>query len=110
VFMGVADDTARIAMIDPRDVGAAVAAAAAQPGTAGAEYTVSGPEAITYAQAAEAIGLEPGDGPLPAPVEQLLVALRGGVAAEPTSGVERLTGRAPRDIATFARDHAGALR
>jgi uncharacterized protein YbjT (DUF2867 family) len=110
VFMGLADGTAPVAMIDPRDVGAAVAAVAAQPGRDSAAHTISGPEAITYAQAAEALGIEPGGDPLPEPVEQLLAALRGGAAAEPTRGVELLTGRVPNDIATFARDHAGALR
>src|SRR5437667_6357691 len=41
---------ARIAMIDPRDVGAAAAAVLSSPGHEGQTYLVTGPEAITFAQ------------------------------------------------------------
>jgi predicted ester cyclase len=109
VFMGLADDTAPIAMVDPHDVGAAVAAVAAEPGHDGAAYSLSGPEAITYAQAAEALGVQPADGSVPEPVAQLLGALRDGIAAEPTGAVEALTGRAPNGIAAFARERNKAL-
>ena len=43
---------ARIAMIDPRDVGAAAAAVLSTPGHDGQTYVLTGPEAITYAQVA----------------------------------------------------------
>src|SRR5919204_1354180 len=39
---------ARIAMIDPRDVGAAAAAGLSSPGHEGATYLLTGPRAITY--------------------------------------------------------------
>ena len=43
---------ARIAMIDPRDVGEAAAAVLTTPGHDGQTYVLTGPEAITYAQVA----------------------------------------------------------
>jgi uncharacterized protein YbjT (DUF2867 family) len=82
---------ARVAAIDPADVGAAAAAALAG-GHDGRTYTLTGPEAVDL-PAAE---LE-----LPPPVEALVAQLRAGVAATPTDAVETLTGRPPRDFAAF---------
>jgi len=39
-------------------------------------------------------------------VVKLYAILRQGVAEEVTATVESLTGRPPRDFASFARDHA----
>lgn len=85
---------ARVAIVDPADVGAAVAAALAG-GHDGRIYTLTGPEAIDL-PAAE---LE-----LPPPVEALFAQLRAGVAADVTDGVETLTGRPPRSFAAFNKD------
>jgi uncharacterized protein YbjT (DUF2867 family) len=122
---------ARVAMIDPRDVGEAAAAILTAPREASRTVVVTGPEAITYAQVAAAIAAATGkdvefvdvpdagarqglvDAGLPEFVADQIVAifqqLRAGVAAEVTGGVEQLTGRPPRPFAEFARDRAQAF-
>ena len=119
---------ARIAMIDPRDVGAAAAALLTTPGHEGQTYLVTGPEAITFAQvsaglsAATGRGVEftdiPGEaaeqamigGGVPAfaagQVVKIFAQLRQGADRRVTATVQALTGSAPRDFASFARDHA----
>lgn len=119
---------ARIAMIDPRDVGAAAATVLSSPGHEGQTYLLTGPRAITYAQVAAALSAAtasrvefvdvPGDAArqamvgdgMPGFVADQIVAmfgmLRQGAAAPVSPDVETLTGSAPRDIASFARDHA----
>lgn len=119
---------ARIAMIDPRDVGAAAAAVLSCPGHEGQTYLLSGPRAITYAEVAAGLAAATGstvefvDVPgeaaregmvgagVPGFVAEQIVAmfgrLREGAGAPVSPDVERLTGRAPRDFASFARDHA----
>jgi uncharacterized protein YbjT (DUF2867 family) len=119
---------ARIAMIDPRDVGGVAAAALAGEGRDGETYELTGPEPITYEQVAadlaDATGrpVEHVDVPdegarqgmiaagLPEFVADQVVKvfqqLRAGVAEEVTSTVESLTGSAPRRFADFARDYA----
>jgi uncharacterized protein YbjT (DUF2867 family) len=119
---------AQIAMIDPRDVGAAAAAVLSSPGHEGQTYLLTGPRAITYTQVAAALSAAtasrvefvdvPGDAArqamvgdgMPGFVADQIVAmfgmLRQGVAATVSPDVETLTGSVPRDIASFARDHA----
>ena len=119
---------ARIAMIDPRDVGAAAAAVLTTAGHRRRTYVLTGPRAITYAQIAadlsaatgrdvEFIDLPDDDarrgmvqGGMPGAIAQQVVnvfaMLRQGVAERVTDGVESLTGRPPRDFASFANDHA----
>jgi uncharacterized protein YbjT (DUF2867 family) len=119
---------ARIAMIDPRDVGAAAAAVLSTPGHDGRTYVLTGPEAITYAQIAAALSAATGravefiDVPdqdaqhgliqagLPDVVAEQVVKVfamaRRGAAEQVTATVKALTGRPPRDFASFARDHA----
>ena len=119
---------ARIAMIDPRDVGAAAAAVLSTPGHDASTYVLTGPEAITYSRVAAEISAATGravefiDVPdqdarrglmqagLPGFVAEHVVRAfamaRRGAAEEVTATVESLTGRAPRDFAAFARDHA----
>ena len=119
---------ARIAMIDPRDVGAAAAAVLSSPGHEGQTYLLTGPRAITYAEVAAGLSAATasrvefidipddaayqamiGDG-MPAFVADQIVKvfawLRQGAFAHVTPAVETLTGRVPRDFASFARDHA----
>jgi len=120
---------ARIAMIDPRDVGAAAAAVLTTAGHDGRTYVLTGPEAISYARVATELSAATGrevafvDVPDDAAWQQLTAsgmpeavagvivalygALRAGAAEQVTTAVESLTGRRPRDFATFARDHAG---
>ena len=117
---------ARIAMIDPRDVGAAAAAVLTSEGHDGRSYALTGPEAVTYTQVAQALADATGrevefvDLPdeaaaqglvqagLPAfaaeQVVEIFAQARLGVAAQVTATVELLTGRPPRDLSSFARD------
>ena len=119
---------ARIAMIDPRDVGAAAAAVLTTAGHRGRTYVLTGPRAITYAQIAADLSAATGrdvefidlpdhdarrgmvQGGMPGAIAQQVVnvfaMLRQGVAQRVTDGVESLTGRPPRDFASFANDHA----
>jgi uncharacterized protein YbjT (DUF2867 family) len=119
---------ARIAMIDPRDVGATAAAVLTGEGEWGRTYVLSGPEGITYGQVAEALSqvtdrdVEFIDVPdeaarqamvgagMPEFVADQLVKifaqLRQGVAEATTDTVESLTSNPPRSFAVFARDHA----
>ncbi len=122
---------ARISMIDPRDVGVAGAAVLAGEGHEGATYVLSGPAAVTYADVAAALSEATGhpiefvdvpdeaarrgmlDDGVPEQVAdfvvQLFGALRDGLASEVTDTVQRLTGRGPRDVHEWARDHAAAF-
>jgi uncharacterized protein YbjT (DUF2867 family) len=119
---------ARVAMIDPRDVGAAAAAVSSSPGHEGRTYLVTGPEAITFTEVAAGLsaavgrGIEftdiPGEaaeqamiaGGLPAfaagQIVRIFAQLRQGADRRVTATVQALTGSAPRDFAAFARDHA----
>ena len=119
---------ARIAMIDPRDVGAAAAAVLSGAGHEGKTYLLTGPRAITYDEVAAGLSAAtrsrveftdiPGDAAyhamigdgMPGLVAEQIVAmfarLRQGAAAQVSPDVETLTGSAPRDFAQFARDHA----
>jgi uncharacterized protein YbjT (DUF2867 family) len=120
---------ARIAMIHPRDVGAAAASVLATAGHDGRTYVLTGPEAISYADVAAQLATATGrevvfvDVPdedakgamtrqgfpdaVAAEVVKLFAQLRRGVAEPVTEAVESLTGRPPRDFASFAREHAG---
>ena len=119
---------ARVAMIDPRDVGAAAAAVLAGPGHEGKTYLVTGPEAITFTEVCAGLSAAtgrrieftdiPGDaaeqamigGGMPAfaagQIVRIFAQLRQGADRRVTPTVQALTGSAPRDFAAFARDHA----
>jgi uncharacterized protein YbjT (DUF2867 family) len=110
----------RIGMIDPRDTAAVGAVALTTDGHAGATYRLTGPEAITYEQAAAELGAEYVNVP-PEVAEQGLTAaglpawlvthligmfelIRSDAFAETTDTVRTVTGSPPRSIADFARD------
>ena len=115
-------------MIDPRDVGAAAAAALTETGEDGQTHVITGPEAITWAEIAAELSAATGrevefvdvpdegakQGLIAAGVaefvaEQLITIfgqLRQGVAERVTEGVSLLTGTRPRSFAEFAREHA----
>jgi len=119
---------ARVAMIDPRDVGAAAASVLSSPGHEGQTYLLTGPEAITFAQVSAGLSAATGSrieftdipgtqaqqamigGGMPAfaaeQVIKIFEQLRQGADRQVTATVEALTGSAPRDFASFARDHA----
>jgi uncharacterized protein YbjT (DUF2867 family) len=120
---------ARIAMIDPRDVGTAATCLLTTPVDVHGAFVLTGPAAITYPEVAAELAAATGrdvefvdvsdddarDGMIQAGVpgfvaDQIVATFamaRQGVNDEVTGTVESLTGRAPRDFAAFAREHAG---
>jgi uncharacterized protein YbjT (DUF2867 family) len=121
----------RIAMIDPRDVGAVAAVVLTEPGHAGRSYRLTGPEAIGYDDVAAELSRATGspvryvDVPesaaraglaaagMPGWLVEHLVGLfrlvRAGGLAEVTDDVRLVTGRAPRGFGDFAAHHAGVF-
>jgi uncharacterized protein YbjT (DUF2867 family) len=121
----------RIAMVDPRDTGAVAAVVLTTDGHEGRSYRLTGPRAVSYAEVAQALAAATGapvryvDVPEEAAREALVVAglpgwlvehlvgvfrlIRADAFVETTGDVLALTGRDPRDIAEFARDHAQAF-
>jgi uncharacterized protein YbjT (DUF2867 family) len=119
---------ARIAMIDPRDVGAAAAAVLDGKGHDGRAYVLTGPEPISYGQVADELSAATGrpvefvDVPDEAARQALIEAgapefvaeqlvklfgeLRHGAAEQVSDDVRSLIGRQPRSFAEFAHDHA----
>lgn len=118
---------ARTAFIDARDIAACAAAALVEEGHAGKAYTLTGPEALTYGEAAailmretgRRIAYQPVDDEtfrgallmagLPADYAGFLVTLfgsvRAGFAARVTPDVQRILGRPGRTLTDYARDH-----
>ena len=121
-------DGVKVPMIDPADVAATAAAVLTSDGHEGQTYELTGPEVITFAdvaaQLSEATGRPVRFLPVPdaAAVEGLVQAgapdwmaenvvavfemLRRDPAAQVTGAVHALTGRQPRHLAEFLRDHA----
>lgn len=122
---------ASIAMVDPRDVAAAVAVVATEEGHQAPVYELTGPEALTYAEVAATMSAVLGrpiefvdvpdaaarkglvDSVIPDwladGVVSLFSVLRQGVAAGTTDTVRSLTGQPPRTLAEFVQDHAAAF-
>jgi uncharacterized protein YbjT (DUF2867 family) len=123
---------AKIAMIDPNDVASVAVAALTEDGHEGKSYHLTGPESVSFADVAvELSGVMgrkieyvavPDEGARGAMLEAgldewtadnvvaLFGVLRGGISAQPTDTVREVTGRQPRTMADFLRDHANALR
>lgn len=115
----------RVAMIDPRDVGAVAAAVLCGSGHEGRTYRLTGPEAIGWADIAKILGVRYLDVPPGAAREQLATSgmpdwlvdhldkafalIRDGALEETTDTVRVLTGVEPGTFARFARDHADAF-
>ncbi|MFI8963927.1 SDR family oxidoreductase [Streptomyces sp. NPDC053493] len=122
---------ARIAMVDPRDVGAAAASVLTTAGHDGRTYVLTGPEAITYADVARQLSAVLGRAVeyVPVPDEAAVAglrqaglsswlatqivatfgALREGVNATANDTVRELTGREPRAVEDFVRRAAPLL-
>ena len=122
-------DGARVAMIDPRDIAAVAAVALAEDTHDGKAYTLTGPEAITFERVAEELSTVAGrrvefvDVPdeaarqgmieqgmpefVAGEIAKVFGFLRRGDQDRTTDTVRTLTGREPRSVARFARDHAG---
>ena len=116
--------------VDAEDIAAVAAAALTEDGHAGRTYELSGPEALTFAEAAAAIAAAGGRGLAYVDVSDeeyaaylaergasaedisLLTTLFGWIRAgrneHVSDGVQRVLGRAPGDFTSFARAAAGA--
>jgi uncharacterized protein YbjT (DUF2867 family) len=117
---------AKVSFVDTRDLAAATAAVFTTPGHAGRAYAISGPEAISFGEAAAAIGAASGtrirhvDGTLaehreylrgpgrPAAyvnhINHLYVFTRAGVCSAVSGDVERLTGHPARTFRAYAEE------
>jgi uncharacterized protein YbjT (DUF2867 family) len=120
---------ARVAMIDPRDIAEVAAVALAEDTHDAKAYTLTGPEAITFERVAEELSAAAGrrvefvavpdeaarQGMIEQGVPEFVAGeivkvfgfLRRGDQDRTTDTVRALTGREPRGLAEFARDHAG---
>jgi uncharacterized protein YbjT (DUF2867 family) len=116
--------------IDSRDIAAVAAAVLTGDGHDGKAYVLTGPAALTTAEAASAIGAASGrdihfvdvpeaaaskamlDLQMPGWMVEAMMELHGivkaGYASATTTLVQELTGHAPRTFADFARDRAAA--
>ena len=123
----------KIPYIDPRDVAAVAFVTLTQPGHLDKIYVLTGSEAISYRQAAEIIGNVIGkpvrfvdesleeararrvrEGLSPAVIESALAISSyqrtGGKTVTITSTIADLTGRPPRTVGEFVREHASVFR
>lgn len=123
----------KIPYIDPRDVAAVAFVTLTQPEHLGKTYVLTGSEAISYRQAAQIIGTVIGknvrfvdespeeararrvrEGVPPAVIDSILAIGAyqrvGGKTVTITNTVAELTGRPPRTVAEFVREHASVLR
>ncbi|AOS64009.1 SDR family oxidoreductase [Actinoalloteichus hymeniacidonis] len=122
--------TSAVSAIDTRDIAASAAAVLTSTGHEGKTYTLTGPRAVTHAEIAQALSVATGkeitfqDAPPEVFASQLAAFVPSwqldglledyahyarGEAAEVHAAVADLTGMPARDIADFARDHAGIL-
>ena len=121
---------AAVSAIDTRDIADTAAAVLTSPGHADRTYTLTGPRAITHSQIADALSAATGRNITfsDAPAAEFATALSAylppwqldglvedyahyarGEAADVYTCVADLTGRPPRDLNDFARDHATAF-
>ena len=123
----------KIPYVDGRDVGAAAAVTLTTPGHAGKKYVLTGSEAISYRQAAGIISEVIGkpvrfvdespdeararrirEGLSPAVTQSALAIAAyqraGGKTVTITSTIADLTGRPPRTVPEFVREHASSFR
>jgi len=130
IYAAVGD--AAISHVDARDIGEAAARVLTEGGHDGQAYDLTGPEALTYGQVAEALTAALGRAIryVPITVEQFKAgavaagvpevyadaladldrAYAEGIASRVADGVKRLTGRDPISFDAFARDYASSMR
>lgn len=118
--------------VDARDIAESAAAALTSSTFDGKAFNLTGPEALGYAEAAEILSAIVGKpiayqaiddatfvdiltgAGVPADYANFLASIfhpvREGWTAAVSDAVETLTGHAPRSVATYARDHAAALK
>jgi uncharacterized protein YbjT (DUF2867 family) len=120
------------AFVDARDVAECLVHVATHPGHAQKIYTLTGPQALTFKQAAQAIGQARGKsvGYIAPPafiakivlpkasgmpswlameVIDLLQAIAKGAQSNTTGDIQALLGKAPRSFAAFAQENAPAF-
>jgi uncharacterized protein YbjT (DUF2867 family) len=128
--LGAPIGTARVSMVDTRDIAAVAATVLTGAGHDGAVYTLTGPAAVTHDEVAAAISAATGrdvtftdlpDGTFAAMLDGVLppwqrdglledyAHYRRGEAAVVDPAVPTLLGRPARDLASFTRDFAGAF-
>jgi uncharacterized protein YbjT (DUF2867 family) len=123
----------KIPYVDGRDVGAVAAVTLTTPGHDGKTYVVTGSEAMSYRQASEIIADVVGkpvrfvdespeqararrirEGVPPVVIESILAIgvyqRAGGKTVTITTTIADLTGRPPKTVAEFIREHAPAFR
>lgn len=122
---------ARSAFIDALDIADAASAALRSDRFDGQAFSLTGPEALSYAEAAEILSRHLGrtisyqhvedgvftqsmiDAGLPADYSGFLTLLfsfvRQGAASQVTEAVQQLTGNAPRTLEAYAKRNAGAF-
>ena len=118
--------------IDARDIAASAATALTSARFDGQAFTLTGPQACGYRDAAALLSAAAGREVVYTPVSDeafvaalqregvpashgrmlagLFAAVRQGHTAALSDGVERLTGKAPRSLAQYVADHAAAFR
>jgi len=123
--------TGRSSFIDTRDIAASAAAALTRSDVDGQAFNLTGPEALSYADAAAILSRILGRNiqyqaiddasfiahltavGVPAEYANFLAAIfhpvREGWTAPVSDAVQFLTGQAPRSLETYARDHLAAL-
>jgi uncharacterized protein YbjT (DUF2867 family) len=123
---------AALSFVDTRDVAEVAAAALTEEGHHGQVYAITGPQALTHAEAVALLGDAAGrelryvaitpeqsaERMRAAGVDErsvtwqsgLFDVMRDGVDTPVSDVVERVTGRAPRSLADYAAEHAAAWR
>lgn len=123
---------AAVAQIDVRDIAAVIVRVVVEAGHEGKVYDLTGPDAITWFEAAEVLSAVAGrpirydpitpeefkrrlDGAgMPAwlgdALNELFAQFRAGAGMRTTDWIRRITNQPPRSFAVFARDHAHAFR
>ena len=123
---------ATVSFVDTRDIAAVAAVALTEDGHCGRILTITGPESLTHQEALDILGEAAGRvltyrSIAPEQAEEnsraagasertvisqrgLFQVIRDGGNAPVTDVVQRLTGRAPRSLAQYAAEHAGAWR
>jgi uncharacterized protein YbjT (DUF2867 family) len=123
---------AAVAQIDARDIAAVIVRTVVEAGHEGMAYDLTGPDAITWIEAAEVLSaiadrpiryepITPGEykrrlegAGMPSwladALDELFAQFRAGAGLRVTDHVRSITHQPPRSFAVFARDHADAFR
>lgn len=130
LFLPAGDE--KVSFVDARDIGAVAAAALTRDGHGGREYTITGPEALSHAEACAILSKVAGrqiryadipdsdfrgalhsQGMPPDAIEELsrlYSIVRDGSCAVVSDDVAAVLGRPPISFEQFANDHAALLR